>query len=468
MSQGDQIIPMFDYTMFYRAGVTYIQDCYLGTYPVVDTSGQPENALNTFMGLHAAGVFRMRVDKSVQGGNGITISITNATAILFWGGGASLNTGTAPLLGKILIGGSTQATNINDITFDGIEIDSCQLQANTGFNISYIDFHNCPGTINGTTKTGYLIDNSLGGYSQYIYWTGRPFFLNLTSSGNTGYVITFNGTNTNANHFIFDPTTVVASGGGTTGFMSTTASGFTCEEVQVVRLDYNKSGSGADTIVNIAACSTSGVTSTVHTIDVQHLYYEQHGTSHTVCVIGAYTSTAVLQFYFVTEFAMIAEVGNTHTWLTNSNANFTGSHASAFEVMNGIDKGGSNLILGTWAESTSFHVYLYSVSGTTVSKNNPFGAITNWLGTGTNNSTGYITPNGDSSTVVASTTYTMGGCPGYLSWSGGTGLSATIKDNNGNTLLSAQATGVRVRLEPGYTVNFGAYTGSPTFTADFQ
>lgn len=63
----------------------------------------------------------------------------------------------------------------------------------------------------------------------------------------------------------------------------------------------------------------------------------------------------------------------------------------------------------------------------------------------------------------ASTTYTVCFTPIMLSVSGGSGLSITVKDANANTILSGAASLAQLYMQIGWTINFGAFTGSPTF-----
>lgn len=90
---------------------------------------------------------------------------------------------------------------------------------------------------------------------------------------------------------------------------------------------------------------------------------------------------------------------------------------------------------------------------------NPVGKITNFVVSST------FAPWGASSTVVASTDYTINGVAMYLTSSAGTGVSITIKDGAGNTIYAPGATlSVPFFIPLGDKVNFGAFSVAPTVT----
>lgn len=71
---------------------------------------------------------------------------------------------------------------------------------------------------------------------------------------------------------------------------------------------------------------------------------------------------------------------------------------------------------------------------------------------------------GSTATATASTDYTAEGTDLYLNVSGGTGVSMTIKDPQGNTISSGLTT-FAGPLPVGYKINFGAFSGAPTVVA---
>jgi hypothetical protein len=103
-------------------------------------------------------------------------------------------------------------------------------------------------------------------------------------------------------------------------------------------------------------------------------------------------------------------------------------------------------------------------TGQTIIRNNagynPVGQITNFITSST------IAPWGTSSTVSASTDYTVKGVDTFLTSTGGTAISITVKDSSGNTVtgLSGLATVTAQYLPIGYRINFGAFSGAPNVT----
>lgn len=91
--------------------------------------------------------------------------------------------------------------------------------------------------------------------------------------------------------------------------------------------------------------------------------------------------------------------------------------------------------------------------------NDTKGKITNAINTTANT----IGLNGGASTPSASTDYVVQDCPIYLVVSGGTGVSCLIKDPQGNSVESS-STYAKV-LQPGYKINFGAFSVAPTVSA---
>src|SRR5207245_7011596 len=67
---------------------------------------------------------------------------------------------------------------------------------------------------------------------------------------------------------------------------------------------------------------------------------------------------------------------------------------------------------------------------------------------------------------TASTAYKIKSGTCKITSTGGTGVSITIVDGNGTTVLSGLATITRESLLPGYTIHFGAFSVAPTFTVE--
>ena len=74
--------------------------------------------------------------------------------------------------------------------------------------------------------------------------------------------------------------------------------------------------------------------------------------------------------------------------------------------------------------------------------------------------TPFIAPWGTAAAPTASTVYVVDGPDVYLVASGGTAVSITIQDQNGNTLQSGLTT-YAGHLKQGQAINFGAFTGAP-------
>lgn len=78
----------------------------------------------------------------------------------------------------------------------------------------------------------------------------------------------------------------------------------------------------------------------------------------------------------------------------------------------------------------------------------------------------YLTPFTDEGTApTASTAYIVQGSDVYLTATGGTAVSITIKDAQGNTIESGLTTLTNKRIALGQTVDFGAFSAAPTVTA---
>lgn len=90
---------------------------------------------------------------------------------------------------------------------------------------------------------------------------------------------------------------------------------------------------------------------------------------------------------------------------------------------------------------------------------NPIGKITNPINTTQNTIGSY---GGTTATAVASTDYTVVGGTMIMFVTGGTGVSASVKDAAGNTMESGLTTTFTRTLPKGYKINFGAFSGAPT------
>lgn len=71
---------------------------------------------------------------------------------------------------------------------------------------------------------------------------------------------------------------------------------------------------------------------------------------------------------------------------------------------------------------------------------------------------------GDDSIPTANTDYVVAGVDIFITSSGGTGISITIKDQNDNTVASGLTTLTAQYLPIGYKINFGSFTSAPTVT----
>lgn len=92
---------------------------------------------------------------------------------------------------------------------------------------------------------------------------------------------------------------------------------------------------------------------------------------------------------------------------------------------------------------------------------NPYGNIANPFDN-INNLAGL--PAGGSSTPLASTDYTVRGVDCFLTVTGGTGVSITLKDPSGSTFASGLADLTAKWLPRGFRINFGAFTVAPSTT----
>ncbi len=91
---------------------------------------------------------------------------------------------------------------------------------------------------------------------------------------------------------------------------------------------------------------------------------------------------------------------------------------------------------------------------------NPFNKITNHTNTSTFTIGFY---GGTTATVTASQDYTIVGGNVIITVTGGTGVSATIKDGAGNAVVSSLTTPINAQSVPnGYKINFGAFSVAPT------
>jgi hypothetical protein len=90
---------------------------------------------------------------------------------------------------------------------------------------------------------------------------------------------------------------------------------------------------------------------------------------------------------------------------------------------------------------------------------NPFGLIGKPFATAT------LTPVGTNANPAASTTYTIEHVRQSITTTGGSGVSITVKDAAANTLVSGASSLSNYFMDFGFTVNFGAFTVSPTVTS---
>jgi hypothetical protein len=90
---------------------------------------------------------------------------------------------------------------------------------------------------------------------------------------------------------------------------------------------------------------------------------------------------------------------------------------------------------------------------------NPLNKLTNFVDT-TNHTIGFF--GGSTNAVVASTDYKIVGTDVILTSTGGTGVSITIKDGAGNTIVGSLTTLAAQSLPNGYIINFGGFSVAPT------
>ena len=90
---------------------------------------------------------------------------------------------------------------------------------------------------------------------------------------------------------------------------------------------------------------------------------------------------------------------------------------------------------------------------------NPINKITNFIDT-TNHTIGFY--GGTTATVTASTDYTIVGTDVIITSTGGTGVSITLKDGAGNTIVGSLTTLAAQSIPNGYKINFGAFSVAPT------
>ena len=91
---------------------------------------------------------------------------------------------------------------------------------------------------------------------------------------------------------------------------------------------------------------------------------------------------------------------------------------------------------------------------------NPYGLISQPFKT----STTTIGIGGNTTTITASTDYTVRGTDLIVTSTGGTGVSITLKDKNGSAYASALTTLTAQYLPLGTIINFGAFSAAPTVT----
>ena len=91
---------------------------------------------------------------------------------------------------------------------------------------------------------------------------------------------------------------------------------------------------------------------------------------------------------------------------------------------------------------------------------NPFGKFPNPF----NNTNATVGVSGNTGSPSANATYTAQGPDMLITSTGGIGVSITIRDPYGNTVLSGASTLTAQRLPFGYTINFGPFTTAPTVT----
>ena len=124
-----------------------------------------------------------------------------------------------------------------------------------------------------------------------------------------------------------------------------------------------------------------------------------------------------------------------------------------------------NLIMGNTIRGAVNPVFVKPASnmGNIIRSNigfNPVGVISLPLET----TSATIGLEGDESVPVANTDYIVAGVDIFITSSGGTDISITIKDQNGNVVAFGLATLTAQFLPIGYKINFGAFTSAPTVT----
>jgi len=127
------------------------------------------------------------------------------------------------------------------------------------------------------------------------------------------------------------------------------------------------------------------------------------------------------------------------------------------------NRNGDNVIMGNviWGATYPIVVRPALSLGNIIRNNigfNPVGVITLPFKT-----TGAIVGlDGDESVPTANMDYVVAGVDIFITSSGGTGVSITIKDQNGNTVASGLAILTAQFLPIGYKINFGSFTSAPT------
>ena len=91
---------------------------------------------------------------------------------------------------------------------------------------------------------------------------------------------------------------------------------------------------------------------------------------------------------------------------------------------------------------------------------NPIGRISNSMNSGS----GYIALTGLTGVPVASTVYQIHNVDMLITSTGGTGVSISITDQNGNSVVSGLATISAQYIPVGYKINFGGFSVAPTVT----
>jgi hypothetical protein len=431
--------PFANQVAMYLSGSTYVGiDFTTGGY--LTGSSSAVTCLNTLLGLFPAGNVTVFIDPSVGSIPG-QITITQpSTSLIVAQVAADESNGSTVLLDQLTLGASGQSAKISNCRFEGLrflEIDVTNYQ-----QVQYTKFLYCHLTPTGATGAkGLIIGQGTGSnYDQYIDFVGLSI---IDSTGTTA--IEFAGTVTGTSHFFFDGLYFVAGQSNTSpSVIFQFDNGCYAGNVVVSNLQANfgSTSTGGSSIFKLVG--GSGGATVIRSFFVGALYMENHAAGNTIVTLGSCSSNVTLNVYISN--VTVSTNTNATTYIQNSNTSWPTDQDPQKVIFNSeaIQTTGTSLTLGVVKNQPNH--FFFEIRGPSLT-----GQPVNPFGSGTNETSGVISPAGDVATFNAGP-YTVCTRAAFLIWTGA--VTATLSDPLSNVISTGNATGLRVPV--GFKVSFSA------------